>query len=266
MSATAGVLADMLDPSRTLRALGVEADEIQRAVLLSTSPRLLLCQGRQVGKSRVAGHLIAHRTCLYDGHLTLIVSFRQEQSDELMLKAIESVNVIAPRLRRKVLSASSQTLKLDNGARIISLPGRNPDAPRSYTAHMLVMEEAAFTSDELFSSAVYSLGTTGGTLMALSSAPRHPRGWYWSAWTRNGSIRGEDAAETARDQWERYYYPSDRCPRISPAFLESARELDPERFEREALCKFPSLSEGGGNPLVIPELGSLVDQVFGSAA
>ena len=61
--------------------------------------------------------------------------------------------------------------------------------------------------------------------MALST-PFGTRGWWYEAW------RSDEA-------WERHEVPADRCPRISPAFLEEERRTVGEWwYSQEYGCVF----------------------------
>jgi len=64
--------------------LGFEPDPWQAKLLRSISRQIILCMGRQVGKSTVVAALALH-TCLYKpGALVLVIAPSQRQSREIV--------------------------------------------------------------------------------------------------------------------------------------------------------------------------------------
>jgi hypothetical protein len=91
---------------------------------------------------------------------------------------------------------------------------------------LLVIDEAAMTSDELFVATSPMLAVSRGRLVALST-PLGQRGWFHSQW--------EDPAAP----WERVKVTAWDCPRVDRAFLEEQRKLLGERwFRQEYECSF----------------------------
>ena len=117
------------------------------------------------------------------------------------------------------------SLKLDNGSRIVSLPGTEKTVRGFSGAALLIVDEAARVADALYHAVRPMLAVSGGTLMMLST-PYGKRGAFFDEWT-NG------------EGWERYEIPATEVPRISPRFLEEERRSLPERvFRQEYLCSF----------------------------
>ena len=216
-------LALALDPVLLARQAGLEPDDWQARVLRSASPRMLLNCSRQSGKSTTTAAL-AIWTALYDpGALVLLLSVGLRQSGELFKKCA----AIYRALGRPVPSESETalTLTLENGSRLVSLPG-NEQTIRGYSGvALLVVDEAARVADELYFSVRPMLAVSQGRLVALST-PFGTRGWWYEAW------RGSEP-------WERYEVPATMCPRISPAFLEEERRnLGEWWYEQEYECRF----------------------------
>ena len=189
----------------------------------SNAPRQLYNASRQSGKSTAAGLLAVH-TALYEpGSLSLLLSPTLRQSGELFKKAVavyrEAGRPVPPE------SETALTLTLENGSRIVSLPGQER-VVRGYSAvRLLVIDEAARVPDDLYASVRPMLAVSAGRLVALST-PFGTRGWWYEAWC-NG------------EAWERYEVPATEVPRISPAFLEEERRtLGEWWFEQEYMCRF----------------------------
>jgi len=226
--ALAADLAMSLDPVRLSQAAGIEPGAWQAAVLRSSAPRLLLNCSRQSGKSTTVGTLAMH-TALYMPHaLVLIVSPSKRQSEELFRKCLHLYRALgrpAP-----ALSEGALHLELENGSRIVALPGKE-DTIRAFSGvTLLAIDEAARVDDDLYRSVRPFLAVSGGRLVAMST-PFGKRGWWHQEWTEGGAA------------WERYEVPATLCPRIPPAFLaEERRSLGPWWYQQEYECQFSETS------------------------
>jgi len=120
---------------------------------------------------------------------------------------------------------SAMRLELDNGSRIVSLPGTE-GAIRGYSAvRLLIVDEAARVEDGLYLSVRPMLAVSAGRLIALST-PFGTRGWWYEAW------RGPEP-------WERYEVPATMCPRIPASFLaEERRNMGEWWYTQEYECRF----------------------------
>ena len=115
-------LAYALDPVVLSQQAGLEPDPWQRDVLRSTAPRLLLNCSRQSGKSTVVAMLAVH-TALYEpGSLVLLLSPTLRQSGELFKKCAGVYQALGRPVPSQ--SESALQLELENGNRIVSLPGK----------------------------------------------------------------------------------------------------------------------------------------------
>jgi hypothetical protein len=163
-------------------------------------------------------------TAVYQpGSLILLVSPTLRQSSEL-LKRVESVYVAAGKPVRTD-SESALQLELQNGSRILSLPGKEATVRGYSAASLLVLDEAAWIPDELYLSVTPMLAISGGKLICLST-PRGRRGFFWAAWS-------------GPEPWHRVSIPATMCPRISPEFLASEqRAMGLWWFSQEYDCQF----------------------------
>jgi hypothetical protein len=229
------LLSLALDPAEILQATGIAADGWQRELFWSTSPYVLLNCSRQSGKSTTVAALALHQALFYSGSLTLILSPGLRQSGEFFRKVIDLFNALGRSLDKVVENKTE--LELENGSRIVSLPGREATVRGYSNPSLLIIDEAARVPDELYRSIRPMLAVGQGRLIALST-PFGQRGFFWKEWT------------DADAPWLRVCVPADRCPRISPDFLESERRSMGDSWVRqEYFCSFQSL-EG----LVYPEL------------
>ena len=212
-----------LDRCAFARALGLEPDPWQERLLRSGYDRVLLNCCRQSGKSTMTGLIALHRALYHPGSLILCLAPALRQSQELFGKVLgfyrDLGRPVPPQGERKL------SLELENGSRIVTLPGSEKTIRGFSGTSLLVLDEAARVEDELYFAVRPMLAVSGGALMMLTT-PYGKRGVFYEAWT---SGRG----------WERYEVPASQCPRISGEFLEEERSsLPPFIFRQEYECSF----------------------------
>jgi hypothetical protein len=224
VSRLAADLARCLDPVALAAAIGMHADPWQADVLRTDHPRVLLNCSRQSGKSTTTATKAVHVAVYEPGSLILLLSPSQRQSGELFKK----VTAVYRSLGRPVPAEGENALSLtlENGSRIVSLPGTEGTI-RAYSAvRLLLVDEAARVPDETIAAVRPMLAVSGGQLIALST-PFGRRGWWYEAWENGGA------------SWQRVRIRASECPRISAAFLAEERAaLGPWFYEQEYECEF----------------------------
>lgn len=216
-------LSMALDPARFAEAAGVTPDRWQRQLLRSVAPRILMNITRQGGKSSTASTLALHTAIYEPGALVLMVSPTQRQSGELFRKALATYRALGRPVDAE--SESALQLELENGSRIVALPGKEGSIRSFSGVRLLLIDEASRVPDDLYFTVRPMLAVSGGRLVALST-PFGTRGWWYEAW------RGAEA-------WERYQVTAEECPRIPAAFLaEERRVLGDWWYRQEYGCEF----------------------------
>lgn len=214
----------VLSPVELAEAAGIAPDPWQHDLLLSTAPRILTLCSRQAGKSTIAAVLGVHEALYQPGALVLLLSPSLRQSSELFKKCAAVYQAAGKPVPPAAESALQ--LQLENGSRLVSLPGKS-ETIRGYSGvRLLIIDEGAFVPDTLYLAVRPMLAVSGGRLLALST-PWGTRGWFYDAYERGG------------DGWERYRITAYECPRISPEFLDDERRaMGDEFFAAEYLCTF----------------------------
>ncbi|MDQ1262637.1 MAG: Terminase-like family protein [Euryarchaeota archaeon] len=212
-----------LDPVAWCReALDLEPDPWQAEVLRSDSKRILLNCSRQSGKSTVTSILALHTATYQDESLVLCLSPTLRQSSELF-RNVSRFYGVDPAIPSR--SESALRLELENGSRIVSLPGKEQNIRGMAKVSLLIVDEAARVPDSLYYSVRPMLAVSNGRLIALST-PFGNRGWWAEAWHSS-------------EAWQKWEIPASKCPRIPAAFLdEEKRVLGSYWFEQEYNCKF----------------------------
>jgi hypothetical protein len=215
------ILADdlklALDRLAFAKELGISPDEWQRALLRSTSDRVLLNCSRQSGKSTMTAVIALHRALYHPGSLILCLAPALRQSQELFGKVLgfyrDLGRPVSPQAERKL------SLELDNGSRIITLPGSERTIRGFSGVGLLLIDEASRVDDALYHAVRPMLAVSGGSLMMLTT-PYGKRGIFFEEWTGGHG-------------WDRYEVPARECPRISEEFLEEERRALPSWVYRQ---------------------------------
>ena len=212
-----------LDRAAFAEELGMTPDPWQRDLLRSTYDRILLNCSRQSGKSTTSAIIALHRALYYPDSLILCLAPALRQSQELFAKIAgfyrDLGRPVQPQGERKL------SLELENGSRIVTLPGTEKTIRGFSGAALLIVDEASRVADELYFAVRPMLAVSGGALMMLTT-PYGKRGVFYEEWTGG---RG----------WERYRVLASQCPRISEAFLEEEREALPSWvYRQEYECSF----------------------------
>lgn len=198
-------------------------DPRQREILDSASNRILVNCSRQWGKSTTAAIKALHHALHTPNSLTILLSPSARQSSELFGKVKHFLATL--NLPLKPGNRNPNKLRLDNGARIVALPG-NEATIRGFSAvSLLIIDEAARVPDPLYAAARPFLATTNGTLLVMST-PKGQSGFFYREWVSD-------------HPWLRITVPATDCPRISKEFLDAERAQTSDRFFRqEYLCDF----------------------------
>ncbi len=205
--------------------LGFDPDPWQVQLLRSRERQIILCMGRQVGKSTTVAALALH-TCLYSpGGLVLVIAPSQRQSRELFIKIHGFLTQLEP---QEVLEEETKlSLMLGNGSRAVVLPGDGRTIRGYSSPALILMDEAAFIADEVYDAAVPMLAAAPGGRIILMSTPYVASGFFYHLW------------HTA-DGWQRFEHKTADCPRVDKEWLEARKREDPLRFSREYECAFGS--------------------------
>jgi hypothetical protein len=212
-----------LDRVSFAEKLGIVPDGWQEDLLRSTSDRVLLNCCRQSGKSTMSGLIALHRALYHPGSLIHCLAPALRQSQELFGK----IAGLYRDLSRPIPAQAERrlSLELENGSRIVTLPGTEKTIRGFSGAALLIVDEAARVDDLLYFAIRPMLAVSAGALVMLST-PYGKRGVFYEEWTSGR-------------EWERYEVPAVECPRIPRAFLEEERRALPARiYRQEYECSF----------------------------
>ncbi len=190
--------------------LGFIPDDWQKEFLRCNSRQVILVCSRQSGKSTITALLACHTALFQPGCLILLISKAARQSQELFQKC--SVFLKSLPDPPDLPTDNLLSCRLSNGSRIVSLPGDSSSTVRGYSAPALLVEdEAAFVSDDLYQAMRPMLATSPRSRIVLMSSPHGRAGHFFMAATYGG------------DEWQRFTVTADQCPRISKEWLALER-------------------------------------------
>lgn len=211
------------DAVTLMERAGLSPDPWQRALLTSEWDRALLNCCRQSGKTTASAALALETALEGADRLVLILAPARRQSKEFLHSTRGLYRDADP--DTGIDKRSELRIRLDNGSRIIALPGKEGTV-RGYTADLVIADEAARVPDSAYVATRPMLAVSGGRFVGLST-PAGQRGWFYTAWT--------DPAQ----EWERVEVTGHDCPRMSEEFLEQERqEMGDWQFRNEYLCEF----------------------------
>jgi hypothetical protein len=117
------------------------------------------------------------------------------------------------------------SIKLDNGSRVVSLPGSEGTIRGYSSVDLLIIDEAARVVDDLYFAVKPMLAVSQGRLLALST-PFGKRGWFFNEFSEGVG-------------WQKHTIKATDCPRISKEFLDEERLSMPAAwFNAEYMCEF----------------------------
>lgn len=148
--------------------------------VLECKTNMLLCSGRQTGKSFICSIKAVTEALSKPDFSVLIVSATERQSEELLQKCLIYAGDVALRkIMKGVNRPTKHTIRFLNGSVIRCLPTSQTGAGiRGFTVNLLICDEASYIPDSVFAALTPMLLTTGGKIWLIST-PRGKNGFFW---------------------------------------------------------------------------------------
>lgn len=168
----------------------LKLDKYQKEIL-ETKGNIVLCSGRQVGKSTIISIRDGERAVKQANQSILIISATERQAEEIFIKTL---NYLTNNYKYLIKGGKDRPtrhiIRLKNGSIIRCLPtGLAGTGIRGFTINKLTADEAAFIPENVWSAVTPMLLTTGGD-MDLLSTPRGKQGYFYECYlNKNGDFK-----------------------------------------------------------------------------
>ena len=204
------------------KRLELKLDQWQKDYI-NTEGNVCVRAGRQSGKSFAQSLRIAIFALLNPNTQTLIIGAVDRQSVELFEKVKAHIQKLGKHM--VVGRPTMHKIELKNKSKIIALPaGRTGYGLRNYTIHKLVVDEAHYVPEEVYTAVRPMLATTGGS-MDLLSTPRGSSGFFYEC------FKDKD--------FTKFHTTSEECERIDKEFLKGEkRRMTKLQYAQEYLAVF----------------------------
>lgn len=214
-----------LDPAQMMRDAGFEPDPHQLDLLYCNGPQVLGLWPRQSGKSQSCAVKVLHGACFDPGDIVILAGEKQQQAQEVYEKAFELHERLSEIGELPGVSRSGDELIFANKSRILAKPS-TVESVRGYAAKRVLIDEAAFTGDDVLAKVAPMLTSTRGQLICMST-PNGARGWFWEKWHHGG------------DAWTRLKVMLDQLPRLSAEEIQRQKGLlTPLQFRQEFMLEW----------------------------
>lgn len=195
----------------------------------------VVCAGRQVGKSSTLAVIALFEAFTRSGILVMLVSAGESSSQRIMADCAALAGG-SDVLRGSVVEETKSLLVLSNGSRILSVPASERQI-RGWPVDLLIVDEAAFVANEVWSSAEPAIVARAGSRVILTSSPFGVDHFFRRLWQR-----GMDSPDGMYESW---HWPSTVSPLMDADLLEEIRAHEnPIVFEREYLAVWSDASGG----------------------
>jgi Terminase large subunit, T4likevirus-type, N-terminal len=216
-------IAYRLDPALWVRdVLGLEPAPWQEEFLRARrGVSLVALTARQVGKTTTASLAIGHHMIFYPNSLSVVACPAQRQSAE----AVRRVRDIVLAAQQKLRTDNTYGLELENGSRVLALPG-DDDSIRGLTVDgWIIIDEAARVSRKLVAAVRPMRARHPEARLAMMSTAWSRIDPFWTAWS------SEDGG------WTKLKVTVDMpdCPLPAQHVEQERANLSEEEFKREYL-------------------------------
>lgn len=189
---------------------------------------------RQVGKTWTVGMKSGHFAASTPNGLGLIFAPSEQQ-------AVNLLNAARPYIRQsgvEIVDDLKKEIVFSNGAELRALPGSTKTIRGWSGPGLLIIDEAAFSDNDLWYAVEPMIAGSGGQVIALSSADA-TYGFFYDAMT--GDDPHWSRYKVTAYEWLRVNLPADIAAKTGydREWLEWKRNTLPERiFKREYLAEF----------------------------
>jgi hypothetical protein len=213
----------------------VQWDKWQEEIL-EAEGNIVVCSGRQVGKTEIISCKVARYISTHPKHKVLIISVTEAQAENMLVKIVMHLHEINKALICKGgKKPTKHKVELTNGATAITKAvGQYGLGALGLTCNVVVPDECAYLPETIWQSITPMLFSTGGVMWLLST-PNAQEGYFYEAYTnpafgfKTFHISSEEVAN-ARPEPQRS---------IMLAYLEREKaRMSPMQYAQQYLAQF----------------------------
>jgi hypothetical protein len=144
---------------------------------------LLLCTGRQIGKTTIFARKGAEYLVTHPHSNIIIVSLTEDQAQLMIIMILDYLQRNHKQLIAKGrYKPTKSRIILTNKSKVLARPvGNTGDAVRGFTGDVLIVDEASKMPELMWASAKPTLLTTGGEIW-MCSTPFGKKGYFYQCW------------------------------------------------------------------------------------
>lgn len=200
----------------------------QVLVAMSDARIRVMCCGRQSGKSRSLAVISLHTAFMRAGQRILILSAGEDAAKRLMEEIVRLCD--SPLLKGSQVDANRSRVTFTNGSVIECVPASEKQV-RGHSVDLLVLDEAAQITDELWRAARYAVIARPNSRILMASTPFGSKDRFFAQSFRLGQSGEED--------YESFHWPSSVSPLVDRKLIENWKKTDPEWvFRQEVLAEW----------------------------
>jgi len=200
---------------------------IQESIAKTNESMLVLAARQIFGKTTmIAISKVAHSMIFKPG-TRILVATNQERSAknfvDVVRVAIEKYASLCGFIT--ITKNNEKEIALDNGSLVMAL-SQGSAAPRGFTAHILVLDEAAFISDDRFFKELYpTTASIDKPIIIASTTPNGKQGWFYQYWNDN--------------KWPKMFAVDTDCTwKPQSWFDKTKQEVTDTAYRQEYKCEF----------------------------
>ena len=144
---------------------------------------LLLCTGRQVGKTFIMSRKAAEYIMKHFKSKIIVCSLTEDQAQLMIVMTLSYLEQnYKSSIAKGKKAPTKNRIQLINGSEIIARPvGNTGDAVRGFTGDVLILDEASRFNEFIFTSSKPTLLTTGGQIW-MCSTPFGKQGYFYECY------------------------------------------------------------------------------------
>ena len=206
----------------------------QQKFIDSPKRRKIWLSSRQIGKSWTCAFISVFKSLTRRNGLSLCISTGSRAASELLKKCAqfaEAIHILDPSIN---YSASADSIKFDNGSRVISLPSGNPASLRGWSAQCIIIDEGAFIDnpEQVWGAITPTLLRDPDAELIITTTPAGSVGWFYDIYNK--------ALDNPTDWYVQTTTIEDAVKDGLNVDIEELKKTisDPLVWEQEFMCQF----------------------------